>query len=124
MQETLLQEPQGLRIRLSARRERLAKLFGTGLLLLGSLGAQAQLSGSKAIPGSGTTGYATLAAAITDLNAQGVGAGGVTFNLAPGYTETAANLLITATGTAANPIVFQKGTGTGANPTITAGVGA
>jgi hypothetical protein len=93
-------------------------LAGLGLVLLTTLSAQAQLTGIKTIPGS----YATLAAAITDLNAQGVGTGGVTFNVAAGYTETAANLLITATGTAANPIVFQK-LGAGANPLITAGVG-
>jgi hypothetical protein len=93
-------------------------LAGLGLVLLTTLSAQAQLTGTKTIPGS----YATLAAAITDLNTQGVGTGGVTFNIAAGYTETAANLLITATGTAANPIVFQK-SGSGANPLITAGVG-
>ncbi|MFD2717920.1 beta strand repeat-containing protein, partial [Hymenobacter monticola] len=125
MQGNLLLKPQDLLLRLLSRRAGLAKVFGTGLLLLGSLGAQAQLSGAKAIPGAGSTGYATLAAAITDLNAQGVGPGGVTFNVAAGYTETFASPgagLITATGTAANPIVFQK-SGTGANPTITAGVG-
>jgi hypothetical protein len=94
-------------------------LAGAGLVVLASPSAHAQLTGPKTIPGS----YATLAAAITDLNAQGVGAGGVTFNVAAGYTETAANLLITASGTAANPIVFQK-SGSGANPLITAGVGA
>ncbi|RTQ49594.1 T9SS type A sorting domain-containing protein [Hymenobacter gummosus] len=88
------------------------------LVLAGTPAAWAQLTGSKAIPGD----YATLSAAITDLNTAGVGAGGVTFNVAAGYTETAANLLITATGTAANPIVFQK-SGTGANPLISAGVG-
>ena len=53
---------------------------------------------------------------------MGVGSGGVTFNVAAGYTETAANLIITATGTSSNPIVFQK-SGSGANPLITAGVG-
>ncbi|MCX6162110.1 MAG: right-handed parallel beta-helix repeat-containing protein, partial [Ignavibacteriae bacterium] len=78
----------------------------------------AQLSGTKTIPGD----YATITAAITDLNTQGVGAGGVTFNVAAGFTETASNLVITATGTSANPIVFQK-SGAGANPLITAGVG-
>ncbi|MCC3159929.1 T9SS type A sorting domain-containing protein [Hymenobacter sp. 15J16-1T3B] len=88
------------------------------LTLLGSSSAWAQLTGTKAIPGD----YASLSAAITDLNTAGVGAGGVTFNVAAGYTETAANLTITATGTAANPIVFQK-SGTGANPLLTAGVG-
>ncbi|MBF9143256.1 T9SS type A sorting domain-containing protein [Hymenobacter properus] len=126
MQGNLLLEPQGLLFRLLSRRASLAKVFGTGLLLLGSLGAQAQLSGARAIPGSGSTGYASLAAAITDLNAQGVGPGGVTFNIAAGYTETFASPTagaITASGTAANPIVFQKA-GTGANPTITAGIGA
>ena len=123
MSELLLRERPVRPLRFFAPRPRLMRLVGAGLLLFGSLGAQAQLAGPKAIPGSGATGYATLAAAITDLNAQGVGAGGVTFNLAPGYTETAANLLITATGTAANPIVFQKAAGTGANPIITAAVG-
>ncbi|GAB3830642.1 hypothetical protein GCM10028821_19310 [Hymenobacter jeollabukensis] len=88
------------------------------LTLLGSSSAWAQLTGTKAIPGD----YASLSAAITDLNTAGVGTGGVTFNVAAGYTETAANLTITATGTAANPIVFQK-SGAGANPLISAGVG-
>ena len=76
-----------------------------------------QLIGTYTIPGST---YATIAAAITDLNTQGVGAGGVTFNVAAGYTETiSARLNLTATGTLANQIVFQK-SGSGANPKITA----
>lgn len=86
-------------------------------LLIVSISANAQLTGIKTIPGN----YATIAAAATDLNAVGVGAGGVTFNVAAGHTETG-NISITATGTAANQIVFQKN-GAGANPTITAGVG-
>lgn len=94
--------------------------LGVGALLLGSLGAQAQVSGAQAIPSAA---YPTLASAFTALNTQGVGAGGVAFSIAPGYTETAANLVLTATGTAANPIVFQKAAGAGANPTITAAVG-
>jgi trimeric autotransporter adhesin len=77
-----------------------------------------QLSGPKAIPGD----YASISAAITALNTLGVGGGGVTFNVAAGYTETASNLLITATGTSSNPIVFQK-SGGGANPLITASPG-
>jgi hypothetical protein len=92
-----------------------------GLALAGWLyaaDANAQISGNKAIPGD----YATISAAIANLNSAGVGAGGVTFNVAAGYTETAANLTITATGTSANPIVFQK-SGTGANPKITADAG-
>src|SRR4051794_30943428 len=47
--------------------------------------ASAQLMGTKNIPGD----YATLAAAITDLNTQGVGAGGVTLNMVAGNPETA-----------------------------------
>lgn len=83
--------------------------------VLFSAWVQAQLSGTKTIPGD----YATLVAAVTDLNAQGVGSGGVTFNVTSGYTETiTAPLLITATGTSANPIVFQK-SGAGSNPVIT-----
>ena len=86
-------------------------------LLIVSISANAQLTGIKTIPGD----YATIAAAATDLNTVGVGAGGVTFNVAAGHTETG-NISITATGTAANQIVFQKN-GAGANPTITAGTG-
>src|SRR4026208_2077166 len=80
----------------------------------------AQLTGIKTIPGT----YASIAAAVTDLNAQGVGAGGVIFNVAAGYTETApaGGNNITATGTAANTIVFQK-SGAGANPLLTSPVG-
>lgn len=80
---------------------------------------QAQLTGPKAIPGD----YATIAAAVTDLNTQGVGAGGVTFNVAAGHTETlAGKITITATGTAANPVIFQK-SGAGANPVLTSYTG-
>ena len=82
------------------------------------------LSGIKTIPGT----YATIAAAISALNCGGVGAGGVTFNVAAGYTETVASLanyIITASGTPGNPIIFQK-SGAGANPILlntAAGVG-
>ena len=78
-----------------------------------------QLTGTKTIPGN----YSTISAAISALNSQGVGAGGVTFNVSAGFTETiAARLNLTATGTAANPIVFQKN-GVGSNPKITAYTG-
>ena len=40
-----------------------------------------QLTGIKTIPGD----YASVTAAISALNAAGVGAGGVTFNITPGY---------------------------------------
>ncbi|MGI4871892.1 MAG: T9SS type A sorting domain-containing protein [Janthinobacterium lividum] len=99
---------------------------GLGLvlaLLLGTAGgAWAQLTGNKTVGGT-TPDYATIKAAIADLNTKGVGTNGVTFNIAAGYSETftaVSNGTITAAvvGTVANPIVFQK-TGTGANPKIT-----
>jgi len=79
----------------------------------------AQLSGTYTIPG---TPFATIQAAIDSLNQVGVGTGGVAFNITAGHTETftsdsAGN--ITATGTASDPIIFQK-SGAGANPLITA----
>jgi len=80
-----------------------------------SVNSFAQLTGSKTIPGD----YATITAAVTDLNTQGVGAGGVTFNVTAGYTESiTAPIIITTTGTSGDPIVFQK-SGVGANPLVT-----
>ncbi|RKY99770.1 MAG: hypothetical protein DRQ13_01680, partial [Ignavibacteriae bacterium] len=81
----------------------------------------AQLTGTKAIPGD----YPTIETAIVALNLQGVGLGGVTFNVASGHTETFSLSLvgtITATGTQADQIIFQK-SGGGANPLITAALG-
>jgi len=98
-----------------------SSFFTLLIALLISATSFAQLTGPKSIPGD----YANVAAAIADLNAQGVGAGGVTFKIAAGHTETFAlttSGLITATGTAANPIVFQK-SGEGNNPKITAATG-
>jgi hypothetical protein len=73
------------------------------LILTGSVSAQ--LIGTKNIPGD----YATLDLAIIDLNLQGVGPGGVTFNVLPGNPQAApaGGYVITATGTAANPIGFM-----------------
>jgi len=65
-----------------------------------------QISGTYTIPGSP---YPTLASAVTALNTQGVGTGGVTFNVTAGYTETLTSRLdLTATGTVANHLTFQK----------------
>ncbi|NVN96153.1 MAG: T9SS type A sorting domain-containing protein [Bacteroidetes bacterium] len=82
----------------------------------------AQLTGIKTIPG--TTGYNTIKMAIDSLNAKGVGTEGVKFNITTGHTEIAPSggFVITATGTAVNPIIFQRN-GTGVNPIITAGIG-
>jgi hypothetical protein len=79
----------------------------TILLVFFALGsAFGQLTGTKNIPGD----YATLAAAITDLNTQGVGVGGVTINLIAGNPETApagGYSITTLTGSPANPIIIQ-----------------
>lgn len=95
-------------------------LFSTTLLY-----AQ-PMSGTYTIDpaGSGATNFTTFKAALDSLNAKGVGTGGVTFNVASGATfaETGA-LVLTATGTAANPIVFQK-SGAGANPVINPAFGS
>lgn len=97
----------------------LTSLFAFALLILMTQSdANAQLTGTKTIPGT----YATIAAAITDLNAQGVGSGGVTFNITPGYTETvpSGGLVINITSnfpTSGNPVVFQRN-GAGTNPII------
>ena len=78
------------------------------------------LSGVKTIDpaGSGANNYTSFSSAIDSLNKYGVGTGGVTYNVAAGATfaETKA-LVLKATGTAANRIVFQK-SGSGANPII------
>lgn len=82
-------------------------------------GLFAQVSGVKTIP----TDYASITAFVTDVNTNGIGAGGVTLNVPAGYTETlTARIVMTATGTAANPIIIQK-SGTGANPVLTSYVG-
>jgi hypothetical protein len=85
-------------------------------LLLFHISGNAQaLTGTKTIPGT----YSSLSAAIADLNTNGVGNGGVVFNITSGYTETlTAPLSVTATGTFANTITFQK-SGSGSNPVIT-----
>ena len=92
-------------------------LLLAGLLILNI--SNAQLTGVKSIPGD----YATIALAVANLNAQGVGAGGIIFNVASGHTEiNTATISLTATGTSSNTIVFRK-QGSGANPLITAHVG-
>ncbi len=80
---------------------------------------KAQLTGVKTIPGD----YATISAFVADANSVGIGAGGVVVNVAGGHTETStAVIALTATGTAANPIVIQK-SGAGANPIVTSYIG-
>lgn len=93
------------------------------LLVLFASNLKAQsLTGSKTIP---STFFPTIKVAVDSLNAQGVGTGGVIFNIAAGHTETiTATIALTATGTSTNQIIFQKDPlTTGANPIITAYVG-
>lgn len=100
------------------------KWINRGLLIIAtglfSSGAFAQLMGVKTIPGD----YATIDAFVTDVNLQGVGAGGVIVDVAVGHTETApvGGIHLTATGTMANPIIIQK-SGSGVNPVISAYAG-
>jgi hypothetical protein len=74
------------------------------------------LTGTKTIPGN----YTSIASAIADLNTNGVGTGGVIFNINAGYVEfIPTTLSVTATGTAANPIIFRRNpVGTGVNPVV------
>ncbi|GAA3933945.1 hypothetical protein GCM10022406_18140 [Hymenobacter algoricola] len=97
------------------------------MLALGlSPAAHAQLAGPKTIDPSGTgpNNYATFSAAVAALNAGGVGAGGVTFRVKSGTVFAELPPAITASGTAANPIIFRKD-GPAANPRLEgAGTGA
>jgi hypothetical protein len=80
----------------------------------------AQIYGAQTIPSAN---YPTIKVAIDSLNAQGVGPGGVTFDINAGHTETlTGRLSLDATGTLTNPIVFQKN-GIGANPIVSAYTG-
>jgi hypothetical protein len=94
-------------------------LFTCGLFLSIITTSKAQLSGVFTVPGT----YTSIAAAINDLNTLGIN-GPVTINVAAGYTETApvGGYTLTATGTLANPIVFQK-SGIGSNPLISSYIG-
>ena len=97
------------------------KLYFLLLTVLFAASANAQLTGTKNIPGD----YADLATAITDLNTQGVGAGGVTLNLLAGNPQTApaGGYAITASGTLANQVTITgNGNTITASAALTAGV--
>jgi hypothetical protein len=86
------------------------KVYSVFLALLLFASTQAQLTGTKSIPGD----YADLTAAIADLNLVGVGAGGVTLNVTTAQTAPLGGYVIGGTGSlilsgaaassAANPI--------------------
>src|SRR6187402_640763 len=97
-------------------------LFSCILAVCFITAAHAQVTGPKSIPGD----YANLATAITDLNTNGVGAGGATISIAGGYTETApaggfvlGSATLNGSLSVSNLLVFQK-SGGGANPLLTA----
>lgn len=102
-------------IKLNMRKNSFLLLLVVSLIL--SWNASAQLVGTKNIPGD----YGSIIEAVDSLNSQGVGTGGVVFNIAAGFVDSlpGRKIVMTATGTAANPIVFQK-SGAGANPVIKA----
>ena len=91
------------------------------LLVVGASPAWAQLAGTKNIPGD----YPDLAAAVTDLNAQGVGAGGVTLNVLAGNPQSApagGYSIATTTASAANPVTLNcNGNTLTASAALTAG---
>ncbi|MEO6489428.1 MAG: T9SS type A sorting domain-containing protein, partial [Ferruginibacter sp.] len=81
-------------------------------------------AGTYVIPGTACNGFDKISSAVSYINANGIsGAGGIIFNIAPGYSETApvGGYALTATGTATNGITFQRN-GSGNNPVITAGL--
>jgi len=83
----------------------------SSILTLGNI-SYAQLSGTYSIPDD----YATISAAVTELNTSGV-SGSVIFNVDGAFSESITSpILLTATGTSSNTITFQK---TGGSPTVT-----
>ncbi|MBX7042772.1 MAG: hypothetical protein K1X85_07700 [Ignavibacteria bacterium] len=99
-------------------------LFTAMLIMIGLVSgtsSNAQLTGNKSVPGD----YPGIPEAIADLNSQGVGTGGVVFNIAAGHIDTASNIVISITSnlpTSANTVTFQK-SGAGSNPLIVAAPG-
>ncbi len=67
--------------------------------------------------------YPTIAASVTAIN-SGTHTGSITVNIVAGHSETApvGGIILTATGTLSNQIIFQKN-GAGANPLINAYAG-
>ncbi|MCB0728987.1 MAG: hypothetical protein KDD00_16090, partial [Ignavibacteriae bacterium] len=102
--------------------------FGAGVTNAQEVTSFIPLTGTKNIPGD----YATLSLAITDLNTQGVGAGGVTLNLLSGNPQTAplggyviggVGSLVLTTTSALNPVtVIGNGNTITAPANQTAGV--
>jgi len=92
-------------------------LFSFLVMLLGTICMHATVT--KFVPGD----YATVAQAVTWLNAEGALTDNYVINVYADHTETlSARIELTATGTSSYSITIQK-YGTGANPKLTAYVG-
>ena len=97
---------------------RAVRILMYSIFLIGWSGyTHAQVSGVKTIPAD----YMSIAAFINDINTNGIGSGGTTLQVSSFYSETApaGGFTITATGTAANPVVIT-GVGGAPLPIITA----
>jgi hypothetical protein len=103
------------------------RVVALAVVLLAAFSSSGQIAGGTySIPGS----YATIAAAVTALNAAGI-SGAVTFNCAGGGTETApaggihlGSAALNATTSAAKTITFKTASGTDYKITAGTGVGA
>lgn len=94
------------------------KLYFIKLICFTPLFSFAQLNGNKTIGGTNPD-FTTYEDAITALNTQGVGAGGVNFIFRNGnYTG---GFAITVSGTQANPINFRSESNSAADVTISVG---
>ena len=110
-------------------KQRLLRIPGSTLIISAFLFFSCSQAGAQ-VTGTKTIGvdYPTLAAAVTDLNTNGI-SGAVTINIPSGYTETApaggyllGSTVLNSTATATNTLTFQK-SGPGADPLLTAPVG-
>src|SRR4051812_9458061 len=93
-------------------------------MLLATVWATAQVTGTRTVG----IDYTSLAAAITDLNTNGV-SGAVIINIPSGYTETApaggyvlGSNTLNASASSVNTLTIRK-SGSGADPLLTAPVG-
>lgn len=85
-------------------------LFFLALSLISTSVYPQALTGNKTIGVGGD--YTSLSLAITDLNTNGVGPGGVTFLFTDASYVEPQPLTITAPGSSSNPITFKPATGT------------
>jgi hypothetical protein len=87
------------------------------IMLMNGVSIKAQLAGIYNVP---SVTFPSINSIVTTLNTSGISAP-VTINVAAGFVENApaGGIHMTASGSSANPIIFQK-SGVGANPRINA----